>query len=226
MSGDAPTYRLYGYWRSSSSYRARIVLNLKGLAYEQVAVHLLKDGGQHNDPAFAPKSPLRQLPVLEIDGPEGPRQLTQSLAIAEYLEERHPEPALYPTDAWARARAREIAEMVNSGIQPLQNLRVLRSLQAAGVDPKAWCRKVIARGLFAVETRLKETVGRHAVGDAVGIVEAVLIPQLYAARRFGVDLEPFPEIRCVEAGCLELEAFRAAHPDAQADAPPPDERTP
>lgn len=219
MSG----YTLRGYWRSSSSYRLRIVLELKGVPYSQAPVHLVADGGQHNTPEFGELSPLHQVPVLTL--PDG-RHLTQSIAIAEYLEGAHPEPALYPTDRWTLARTREVVEMVNSGIQPLQNLRVLRSLKAAGVDPYAWCREVIGRGLHGVETRLTELAGQHAVGDAVGIVEAVLIPQLYAARRFGLDLEPFPTVTRVEAAVAEHPAFVAAHPDQQPDAPPPEQRTP
>lgn len=219
MSG----YTLFGYWRSSSSYRVRIVLNLKGLDHTQRPVHLIADGGQHNTPEFGQKSPLHQLPVLEL--PDG-RLLTQSVAIVEYLEAVHPAPPLYPTDPWALARVREVVEMINSGIQPLQNLRVLRSLKAAGIDPAAWCREVIGRGLAGVEARLAELAGRHAVGDAVGIVEAVLVPQLYAARRFGLDLEPFPVVRRVEAAVDGHPAFRAAHPDQQPDAPPPEQRTP
>jgi maleylpyruvate isomerase len=218
--------KLYGYWRSSSSYRVRILLNLKGVEHTSVPVHLVRDGGEQNAPAFAEKGPFRQVPVLEVDGPDGPRHLSQSMAIAEWLEETFPEPPLFPQDRWARARARELAEMVNSGIQPLQNLRVLRSLQASGMDPRPWCREVIGRGFAAIEARLAETAGAHAVGDALGLVEAFLVPQLYSARRFEVPLEPYPTLLRVEAACLEHPALVAAHPDAQPDAPPPDARTP
>ncbi|MEL6190178.1 MAG: maleylacetoacetate isomerase, partial [Myxococcota bacterium] len=174
--------RLYGYWRSSSSYRTRISLNLKGLEYDQVAVHLLNDGGEQHRGEFVAKSPLHQVPVLEVEGSSGPRYLSQSVAIMEWLEETYPDPPLYPREPWPRARAREMVEMINSGIQPLQNLRVLRSLKALGANPRQWCREVIHNGLAAVEARMAETAKRFAVGDAPGAVEACLIPQMYAAR--------------------------------------------
>lgn len=217
---------LHGYWRSSASYRARIILNLKDVAYDYRPVHLLKDGGQQNASEYFSLNPLRQVPTLELRGPEGPLYLTQTVAIAEYLEEAHPEPALLPRGAWARAQARELVEMINSGMQPLQNLRVLRSLKALGTDARVWAREVNVRGLAAVEARLNRCAGEHAVGDEIGLVEAFLVPQLYGARRFEVDLTPYPAVLRVEAGCLAHPAFHKAHPDQQPDAPPPEERTP
>lgn len=218
--------KLHGYWRSSSSYRMRILLNLKGVDYEYVPVHLLKDGGQQNAPEFTAKSPLAQVPVLELQHQGSPRYLSQSVAMAEYLEETVPQPPLFPEDPWARARAREMAEIINSGIQPLQNLRVLLSLKAMGADARAWCREVIGRGFYAVEARLQETAGRFAIGDTPGLVDAFIVPQMYAARRFQVELEAFPQLVAVDAACADHLAFVKAHPDRQSDAPPPEERTP
>lgn len=217
--------RLYGYWRSSSTYRVRILLGLKGIELEYVPVHLLKEGGEQNVPDFVKKSPFRQVPVLELRSPSGLVHLSQSMAIAEYLEEARPEPSIYPADAWSKAKAREIAEIVNSGIQPLQNLRVLRSLEAMGASPRTWVQEVVARGFFAIEALLRKTAGTYAVGDRVGVADAFLVPQLYAARRFDVPLHPYPTLLRVEAACLELSAFERAHPDRQPDAPPPEERT-
>lgn len=218
--------KLYGYWRSSSSYRARIFLNLKGLSYERAPVHLLNGGGEQYGETFEAMNPLHQVPVLEVDGTDGPRYLTQSVAIMEWLEETHPEPPLFPADPWLRARAREMVEIINSGIQPLQNLRVLQSLKAWGANPREWCHDIITQGLGALEARMAQTAGRHAVGDRLGVVEACLIPQTYAARRFQVDLEKYPTLMRVEEACRDHPAFAAAHPDAQPEAPPPDARTP
>ena len=144
------------------------------------------------------------------------------MAILEYLEETHPEPPLLPAEPVGRARARQLAEMVNSGIQPLQNLAVLKALSGFGVDSKAWAASWIARGLAALEAEAARGAGHYLVGDALSFADVCLIPQLYNARRFGVDLERYPTLRRVEETCLALEAFQRAHPDAQPDAPPPE----
>lgn len=218
--------RLYGYWRSSSAYRIRILLELKALKYEAVAVHLLKDGGQQNTESFREKSPLGQVPVLELKGPSGPLYLTQSMAIAEFLEEAHPQPPLLPQDPWSRARARELSEMVNAGIQPLQNLRVLRSLKAVGASAERWRDEVIARGLHGIEQRLRGSAGAHAVGDRISVADAFIVPQVYAARRFRIPLDVYPSLVRVSEAAEAHPAFLAAHPDKQPDAPPPEERSP
>ena len=212
---------LYGYWRSSSSWRVRIGLNWKGLPYAQHSVHLAK--GEQNAPGWQEKSPLRTVPLLEWESPSGTRQLTQSLAILEYLEEAFPgTPRLMPEGAEARGTVRMLAEMINSGIQPLQNLSVLQHVKAtcAG-DEKAWAAHWISRGMAGVEQVLASTAGTYSVGDAVTLADACLVPQLYAARRFGADVAAFPTCLRVEAACAALPAFAAAHPDRQPDAPPP-----
>jgi maleylpyruvate isomerase len=209
---------LYDYWRSSSAWRVRIALHVKGIPFERRVVNLIKDGGEQHAATFHAMNPSRQVPVLITD--DG-RPIAQSMAIIGYLEERHPAPALLPADAWLRARARQLAEMVNSGTQPLQNLTVLDHVQAGGMDRNEWARHFIARGLAALEAAAHETAGRFLVGDAVSLADAYLIPQLYNARRFNVDLAPLPTLVRIESACAALPAFAAAHPDAQSDAVPP-----
>jgi maleylpyruvate isomerase len=212
--------KLYGYWRSSCTWRVRIGLLLKKLPFEYVPVHLVRDGGDQHRAEHRARNPLGQVPVLEIAGEAEPVYITQSLAILEYLEDEHPDPALLPGDALSRVRVRELAEIVNSGIQPLQNTAVMRELQrvAPGVEARAWCAQFIERGLIALEGRVSRTAGRFLVGDVPTLADVCLVPQLYNARRFGVDLEPFATLRRVEAACATIEAFENAHPDRQPDA--------
>jgi maleylpyruvate isomerase len=199
----------------------RIGLNWKGLAYEQRSVHLAK--GEQNAPGWQAVSPLRTVPMLEWETPSGTRRLTQSLAILEYLEEAFPgTPRLLPEGAEARATVRQLAEMINSGIQPLQNLAVLQHVKAScNGDEKAWAAHWIARGMAGVERVLASTAGAYSVGDTVTLVDACLVPQMYGARRFGVDVAAFPTCLRVEAACAALPAFAAAHADRQPDAQPP-----
>lgn len=213
--------KLYSYWRSSCSWRVRIALDLKGLAYEYAPVHLVKDGGEQHGEAYRAINPLRTVPTLELTEGGQVRRLSQSLAILEYLEERHPSPALLPADPYLRARARMLAETVNSGIQPLQNLAVLQRIKGEYKgDDKAWCAYWIERGLTAFQTAARETAGTYCVGNAVSFADICLVPQLYGARRFGVDLHPFELLTRIEAACASLPAFQAAHPDKQPDAAP------
>lgn len=207
--------KLYAYWRSSCSYRARIALGLKGLEVEILPVHL-KEGRQSSE-EFTAKNPRQQVPVLELDDGAG---LAESVAIFEYLEEQHPEPALLPADPILRARCRQLTEIVNSGIQPLQNLYVLRRLKAAGVDPEEWSVHFIRRGLEAYERIASDVAGEFSVGDAPSFADCVLVPQLYNARRFGIDVAAeLPTLERIDRACAELDAFAAAHPDRQPDAP-------
>lgn len=210
--------KLYGYWRSSSAWRVRIGLHLKGIDFENVPVHLVADGGQQHTEAHLARNPMRQVPVLEVEGEDGPVFLSQSLAILAYLDEVVPEPPLLPSDPIGRAQARMFAEMVNAGIQPLQNLRVLQHLDAEGVDRKAWGKRVIAEGFEAMERLAADTAGSFLVGDAVTLADVLLVPQLYNARRFRVDLSAFPTLTRVETACEALPAFQASHPDVQPDA--------
>ena len=214
--------KLYAYWRSSSAWRVRIALGLKGIPHEYQVVAL--GGGQQNEPGFTAVNPQAQVPVLELDVGPGrpvPRRIAQSMAILEYLEEQFPVPALLPADPWRRARARQLAEVVNSGIQPYQNLPVLdhvkNNLQA---DEMAWVRHFIGRGLKALETLATETAGDFLVGDAPTFADIYLVPQMFSARRFGLDTAPFPTLVRVDTRCATLPAFHSAHPDQQADKPP------
>ncbi len=212
--------KLYGYWRSSASWRVRIALELKGIAYETVPVHLVLGQQRHAD--HRERNPMQQVPVLEFEAEGALRRLTQSLAILEFLEQRYPEPALLPADALERARVRELAQVINSGIQPLHNSGVLAHLAQAApeADGTAWSRYFIARGLVALEALTPGVAGAFLVGDTVTLADVCLVPQLYQARRFGVDLMPFETLRRVEAACAALPAFQRAHADRQPDAEP------
>jgi maleylpyruvate isomerase len=220
------TLRLFAYWRSSCSWRVRIGLGLKRLSYETRAVDLLA-GEQHAD-AHRARSPLGQVPVLEVEEDGRTLRLVQSMAILEWLEERFPEPPLLPADLEGRARVRALAEHVNSGIQPLQNAIVLRMLKERQPGWEGeWARFYIGRGLSALERAVGDgRAGRFCHGDAPGLADCYLVPQLHNARRFGIDLAPFPTLCRIEEACGALAAFQAAHADRQPDAPPPGERTP
>jgi maleylpyruvate isomerase len=210
--------KLYGYWRSSSTWRVRIGLELKGLGYETAPVHLLK--GEQRSADFRDRNPMQQVPLLEFEASGSIRRLSQSLAILEYLEEAHPEPPLLPDDPWARARVRELAELINSGIQPLQNTGVLEHVGrlAPQVERGAWANHFITRGLIALEALATERAGRFLVGDQLTLADVCLVPQLFMARRFGVTVEPFTTLRRVEEACLGLPAFERTHPTRQPDA--------
>jgi maleylpyruvate isomerase len=205
--------KLYNYWRSSASWRVRIALAHKGLAYEYVPVHIVKEE-QHSD-AYRAMNPMTQVPTLELD--DG-RRLAQSLAIVEYLEETHPEPPLLPRDPYLRARARQLAEIVNAGIQPFQNLPTISAIGKLGGDAREFVRGFIKRGLDALEASAAPDAGRFLVGDAVTLADLCLVPQLNAARRFELDVAAWPLLARVEAECGKLDAFIAAHADRQPDA--------
>lgn len=213
--------RLYGYWRSSSAWRVRIALAWKGIAYEYQAVHLR--AGEQQAPSYRALSPLGEVPTLEwteAGQPGAVRRLSQSFAIIDYLERIHPTPPLFPADPFLAARARQLAEMVNAGIQPLQNLAVLNRVRELQGDPQAWARHYVTRGLAAMEALAPETAGAFLVGEAPTVADAYLIPQLYNARRFALDLAPYPTLLRAEASCEQIPAFVQAHPDKQPDAEP------
>jgi len=213
---------LYGFWRSSATWRVRIMLGLKGLAYEYRPVDLLADGGgEQNQPGFAAKNPMQQVPLLETDESDrGLVRIAQSLAIAEYLEERFPEPALLPKGRVERAHVRQVAETINSGIQPLANTSVrLHVRDVLGADEQAWCKHWLSRGLTAIEALVKPTAKEFAAGDAPTLADVCIIPQLFHARRFGVDVGSFETLARIERSCGALEAFARAHPERQVDAP-------
>lgn len=209
--------RLYGYWRSSASWRIRIALAHKGLDYDYVAVNLLE--GEHREAAHGARNPLNQVPVLTwAEGGGSPRVFSQSMAILDWLEGQVPEPALFPADPLLRARAIELAEVVNAGIHPLQNSAVLGDVEGLGGDRATWARGVIGRGLLAMQELAAPVAGTYLVGGDVSIADVLLVPQLYNARRYGVDLAPLSLLTTVEARCQALPAFQAAHADRQPDA--------
>lgn len=204
--------KLHNYWRSSASQRVRIGLNLKGLAYEYVAVNIVK-AEQFAD-GYRAQNPMCQVPTLELDG----MMLTQSLPILEYLDEQFPTPPLLPKSPALRHRARALAEIVNSGIQPFQNLKPGAKVKELGGDPRAFAKPFIAEGLAAYEQLCADVAGQFSVGDHPTIADCCLIPQLNAARRFEVDYSMHAHVVAIEKACLALPAFANSQPDLQPDA--------
>jgi maleylacetoacetate isomerase len=213
--------RLYSYWRSSAAYRVRIALNLKGLDYEIVPVHLVRDGGEQHSPEYRKINPQELVPTLV----DGRRVIRQSVAIVEYLDETYDgEMKLLPPTARDRARVRSLAMLVACDIHPLNNTRVVRYLERElGADEAArhrWMRHWMEEGFASFE----ELVARHpstglfCEGDTPTLADVCLVPQVYNARRFGVDLSPYPTIEAIVAACLQLEAFDRARPENQPDA--------
>ncbi len=209
--------KLYGYWRSSASYRIRIALALKGLAYETVAVDLRS--GQHRQDPYLEHNPQGLVPLLE----DGERRISQSMAILEYLEERYPHPPLLPADLLQRARVRSLCALIACEIHPLNNLRVLQHLRTdCGWEEDAverWYRHWIREGFALLERELRACAGRYCVGDRITMADVFLVPQVYNARRFCCPLDPFPTILRIDRACQEHMAFAQAHPDRQPDAP-------
>ncbi len=212
--------KLYTYFRSSAAYRVRIALNLKGLDYEAVPVHLLRGGGEQHGPEYRRINPTGLVPSLEDDG----RVLLQSLPIIEYLEETHPLPPLLPKDAAGRARVRALAQVVASDIHPINNLRVLRYLEhelgATREQRDAWYRHWVDSGLAALEAMLAghPDTGRFMHGDSPTLADCALVPQLFNARRFDCRLDGLPTVLRIAEQCEQLAAFRDAAPARQPDA--------
>ncbi|MEO8038645.1 MAG: maleylacetoacetate isomerase [Betaproteobacteria bacterium] len=210
--------KLHGYFRSSAAYRVRIALALKGVDYDYAAVQIAK--GRQFEPAFAALNPQALVPVLEDEG----RLLHQSLAIVEYLDEAYPEPRLLPVDRFERNRVRSLALIVACEIHPLNNLRVLKylthTLKVTEEQKAAWYAHWVTTGFVALEQRLanEPQTGRFCHGNNPGFADISLVPQVANARRFDVDLTPFPTIVRIDAECNEIEAFRKAVPAAQPDA--------
>lgn len=221
--GGPGTIRLYSFYRSSAAYRCRIAFNLKKVSAEIVPVHLLRrGGGEQKTAAYLALNPQALVPAAEVDG----RVLTQSLAIIEWLNETYPGPPLLPADKDLRARARAFALAIACDIHPLQNLRVLKYLkrtlgqEQAAIDE--WCRHWLGEGLSACEGLLEreQPRGAFAFGDRPGLAEICLVPQLYSADRFGLDLAAMPRLRAVREACEALPEFAEAHPSRQPDSEP------
>lgn len=212
-----PELTLYNYWRSSSSHRVRIALGLKGLDYRYVAVNLLTD--EQSSEAHKSRSPTGYVPCLVIDGVS----YVESVAIIELLDERFPTPPLYPRDAHGRARARTLVEIVNSGIQPLQNRHVTLFLSQDAEVQKKWLRHFVSRGMESLEAAMasleSEGVrGPFAYGETPGAVDAFLVPQVVSAQRFDVDTRAYPRVQRAFDAAMKLEAFQKSAPERQPDA--------
>ena len=203
---------LHGYWRSGAAYRVRIGLNLKGLSYEQSPVEL-RTGAQKSD-AFLALNPQGLVPALEADG----QVLTQSLAILEWLEERHPDPALLPGPSADRAVVRAMAAIVACDIHPLNNLRVLKAVGARGAVQNDWAAQWIAPGFDALEALIARHGRGWSFGDRPTQADCFLVPQVFSARRFEIDVSAWPRIAAIDALAADHPAFQAAHPANQPDA--------
>ena len=212
---------LYSYWRSSAAYRVRIGLHLKGLTYVTVPVHLVQDGGQQHAAGYRQINPQELVPALK----HGQHQLTQSLSILEYLDEVWPTPPLLPVTARARQRVRALSQQVACDIHPLNNLRVLQYFEREWNLPQPereqWVRHWIMGGFAAIETMLAghPSTGEFCDGNVPSLADCCLVPQVYNARRFGIDMAAYPTIERIEQACLQLPAFDAARPENQPDAP-------
>lgn len=218
---NSGSIRLYSYWRSSAAYRVRIALNLKGMAYETVPVHLVRGGGEQHKAPFSDLNPQELVPVML----HGSRILRQSMAIMEYLDETWPTPPLMPATARDRQRVRAIAQMIACDVHPLNNLRVLQYFENTWNVPQpereAWVRHWIEVGFEALEDTLADnpSTGTYCDGEVPTMADCCLVPQVYNAERFGVELSRYPTIRRINEACLALEAFEAARPENQPDAP-------
>lgn len=211
---------LSSYWRSSSAWRVRIGLHWKGLPFEYRAVNLL-EGAQFSGDHRA-RSAMNQVPVLEVEEGGRTARLSQSVAVLEWLEERFPARPLLPADPIGRARVRMIVEDVNSGIQPFQNastLKWLRERLPGGDAP--WIQRFLSAGMASLEEAVRDGAGRFCHGDEVTLADLYVVPQLYGARRFGLDVSSLPTLLRVEEACRALEPFARSEPDRQPDAPPP-----
>ena len=218
----SPDITLYGYFFSSTSYRARILMNLKGLAYNSVQVRL--DRGEQHEASFREINPMGGLPVLDIDG----LRLTQSPALSDYVEERFPTPPLVPDEQPARQRVREITALIACDMHPLNNLSVLKYLRANfGQDDQGvavWYAHWIRRGFDGLEAIVRDASadGRYCVGSSVTMADVFLVPQVANARRFDIPLDDYPTIVSIDAHCQSLDAFEQAHPKHHA---PEDKKT-
>ena len=214
-----PRCTLYHYWRSSASWRVRWALAIKGIAFESVAIDLVH--GEQSAAAHQARNPMGRVPALVLD--DG-RSLGESVAILEWLDETIPTPALYPKDPWQRARTRQLVEIINAAVQPLQNISVLRRLSPEGPVQRAWAAHFNELGLGAFETLLAQIAaegagnGHFSIGDGLTAADIFLVPQLYAARRFGVDVSRFPRVLAAEEAARATPHAEAARPENQAGA--------
>lgn len=212
--------KLYSYFRSSSAYRVRIALNVKLIPYTIIPVHLLKNGGEQYSNAYKAINPSAQVPTLL----DAERAIGQSMAILEYLDEEFPRPPLLPSSSYDRAIVRQMCEVINSGIQPLQNLSVTQyltnTLKVTPEQQTQWLQLWIQRGFDSLETLLQEHAGQYSFGDQISLADCCLVPQVFSAQRFKVDLSPFPKALEVYNSCMQLTDFIKASPEKQPDYQP------
>ncbi|QBL08951.1 maleylacetoacetate isomerase [Rheinheimera sp. D18] len=210
--------KLYGYWRSSAAYRVRIALNLKQLSFDSVAVHLIKNGGEQHSENYKTLNPAQLVPTFVDEDVS----VNQSLAIIEYLDEKYPEPAFLPKSLAAKAQVRSAALDIACDIHPLNNLRVLQYLTgplALSEEQKlAWIKHWLNVGFTALEQRLSLTSGQYCFADAVTLADICLIPQIYNAQRFSLDMTAYPSLNRIYHNCQQLAAFALAAPEQQPDA--------
>ncbi|RYF91765.1 MAG: maleylacetoacetate isomerase [Caulobacteraceae bacterium] len=207
--------KLYSAWRASGPYRLRIALALKGLPYDYVPVDLV--AGEQRSEAYGAVNAQHLVPTLDVDG----ERMTQTLSILEWLEETHPEPALLPKAPLDRQRVRAMCGVVACDIHPVNNLRILKQLSAFGIDEAGrsrWVARWIDEGFSALEPMIVRHGAGYAFGDTPTMADCLLVPQIYNANRFGVDLSPYPALVAAGAHALDHPAFKAAHPNLQPDA--------
>lgn len=208
---------LYNYFRSSSSHRVRIALHLKKIEFEYRSVHLVKNGGEQHSSAYLKLNPKAEVPVLV----DGSNKLSQSMAIIQYLDARWPSPALFPNDIYAKNFCIQICEMINSGIQPLQNLKVVQEMiRRYKLDPKerdVWSAYWIIEGFSALEKVLSESAEKYCMGNMITAADCFLVPQVVSAHRFGVKVKDYPNISRINENCMKQDAFIKASPDRQID---------
>lgn len=210
---------LYNYYRSSTSYRVRIALNLKNIEFKYIPVHLINDGGEQHSSHYKTLNPMAEVPTLEHEG----FVVSQSVAIIEYLEEQFLNPSLFPKDAQKRAKIRQFCENINSFLHPLSNLKVLKYLEDTHhYDQKQkeqWISHWYQIGLTALESWLVKNKGRYSFGDQITVADCFLVPLVFTCERFQVDLSAHKSIIAINQECLKLDAFKSAHPLRQVDTP-------
>lgn len=208
---------LYNYFRSSTSYRVRLALNFKNIAFEYRPINLLKQ--EQRSPEYLKINPLGGVPTLAHNG----HNIPESFAIMEYLDEVHPEPALFPKDAYLKARVRQVCEVINSFMHPMGNLKTLQYLEKkhsyTQEQKEEWMQYWAPQGLEALENTLKEFSGKYCFGDDITMADLFLVPQLLTCQRFKVDITKYPTLVKINENCLKLEAFAKAHPFNQIDTP-------
>tara|TARA_Y100000817_G_C16809276_1_gene523476 strand:- start:335 stop:1000 length:666 start_codon:yes stop_codon:yes gene_type:complete len=216
---DVEKPRLFSYYRSSCSYRVRIALHYKNIEFDYIPIHLINDGGEQNSEEFVKINPMGQIPFY-FDGRNG---FSQSMAIMQYLDETHPNPRIFPEKLDEKFKVIELCEMINSGIQPIQNLSVIQALQKdhgfSQDDISLWCRRWIEKGLTAYQSMIEKIAGQYSLAHMITAADMFLVPQVYNANRFDVDMDRFQLLEKIVSNCMQEAAFIEASPQSQPDTP-------